>query len=529
MKNNGRHSFITPTSLGTEKYGARLREKMVDDWTIHQLIHFGEHQVFREVDRQYLIYVVTPEKRVNGRTDLVEFNDPEFTTTAEIPQANFSEYSNYSLRPSLATTDIDLKRKVDNESISAGRICCVNVGVVAHAASDSDLNFKKDDVISTDPQEGYKKYIEGSDISRYLIDWDGEYIDYESKKDHFHRSKFPELFESDKIVVPRVSGADNRIEACFDKSGYYNNDNVTNILRWTDEVLENQSPKNFEPLSDTDNYSLISICGIFNSNLITYYFSQFLATGTLQGSYSSIYPDDIRKIPIHEDVSKRPDILIELENQVENIMQASGKKRSLNISLLDHLGSYSDGQTIADSGLTQPPTGAADSILTDTTEDRDNLRIGTVEIIRESSTSLEIRLTARYKPEDEDEDEYETDQWGYTETEPLPALEISDLTETEADLIEAFVPVAVDEAGGFANFRENATKTNSPVDRLRKLTLPAVDDVRDGLESYLETKERAEELEAKITKTDELIDEIVYELYGLTEEEIEIVEDTVEN
>lgn len=48
----------------------------------------------------------------------------------------------------------------------------------------------------------------------------------------------------------------------------------------------------------------------------------------------------------------------------------------------------------------------------------------------------------------------------HTETEFLPALEISDLTETEADLIEAFVPVAVDEAGGFANFRETATKTN---------------------------------------------------------------------
>nr|WP_238386909.1 restriction endonuclease [Natrialba swarupiae] len=176
-------------------------------------------------------------------------------------------------------------------------------------------------------------------------------------------------------------------------------------------------------------------------------------------------------------------------------------------------------------GFSQPPENAADSILTDTTEDRENLRIGSVEVVRESDSSLEIRLTARYKPENEDE--FETDRWGYTETEFEPALRISDLTETEADLIEAFVPVAVEEAGGFANFRETATKTNSLVDRLRKLTLPAVDDVKDGLESYLETKARAEELEEKIEKTDDLIDEIVYELYGLTDEEIEIVEDAV--
>jgi len=82
-------------------------------------------------------------------------------------------------------------------------------------------------------------------------------------------------------------------------------------------------------------------------------------------------------------------------------------------------------------------------------------------------------------------------------------------------------------AGGFADFRETATKTNSLVDRLRKLTLPAVVDVRDELEGYIETVERAEELEAKIENTDALIDEIVYELYGLTDEEIEIVEEAV--
>ncbi|RKS78166.1 hypothetical protein BDK61_3819 [Haloarcula quadrata] len=101
------------------------------------------------------------------------------------------------------------------------------------------------------------------------------------------------------------------------------------------------------------------------------------------------------------------------------------------------------------------------------------------------------------------------------------------LDERVAALIRTYVPVAVDEAGGFADFRETATKTNSLVDRLRKLTLPAVDDVRDGLASYMETVDRADELEAKIEQTDELIDEIVYELYGLTDEEIEIVEEAV--
>ena len=85
----------------------------------------------------------------------------------------------------------------------------------------------------------------------------------------------------------------------------------------------------------------------------------------------------------------------------------------------------------------------------------------------------------------------------------------------------------IDEAGGFANFRETATKTNSLVDRLAALTLPDPDDVADGLERYIDARERADELDAKIERTDDLIDEIVYELYGLSEEEIEIVEGAV--
>ena len=202
----------------------------------------------------------------------------------------------------------------------------------------------------------------------------------------------------------------------------------------------------------------------------------------------------------------------------------------LNLSLLDHLGAYDDGPTLAEIGLTQPPRGSADSILQQTATEKPNLRVGDVDVVRESASTVEIRLRARYKPEasdDLDESDFETDRWGYTETALEPALRITDLSATEADLIEAFVPVAVDEAGGFAGFRETATKTNSLVDRLRKLTLPRVADVEDGLQSYVQTKERAEELEAKIEKTDRLIDEIVYELYGLTEEEIEIVEEAV--
>ena len=164
---------------------------------------------------------------------------------------------------------------------------------------------------------------------------------------------------------------------------------------------------------------------------------------------------------------------------------------------------------------------------------------------READDTVVVHATARYVPEDEDSETrpkgvsrrsgtdeacgtaHETDRWGYTETDPIPAMRLTDLTATEAALVEVFVPVAVEEAGGFADFRETATRTNSLVDRLEALTLPDPDDVADGLDRYVDARERAAELDAKIQKTDDLIDEVVYELYGLTDEEVAIIEEAV--
>ena len=214
-----------------------------------------------------------------------------------------------------------------------------------------------------------------------------------------------------------------------------------------------------------------------------------------------------------------------LTTLTKNIGELANRRNSLNLDIKDYIRNYAEGQPLPEIGFSQPPKDSADSILHETTETRDKLQIERAEVERESPNTVTIHLTARYKPEDEED--HDLDQYGYAETDFRPALRITDLTETEADLVEAFVPVAVEEAGGFAGFRDNATKTNSLIDRLKKLTLPAVDDVRDGLENYIETKERAEELDEKIERTDDLIDQIVYELYGLTDEEIEIVENAV--
>ncbi|OYR55514.1 restriction endonuclease [Halorubrum sp. Ea1] len=298
-------------------------------------------------------------------------------------------------------------------------------------------------------------------------------------------------FDDEKIIYPEISDGPR---FSIDLDGYYANNKCYII-----------PSKDFE------------LVGILNSTIGELWSRSNLSS--VRGGYLEYRTVHLSEFPIPDFEDSG------LATEVEKIIDLIDTRRDYNTDLLDHLGTYSVSRGISEQGLIQPPKQASRSRLSNTAVENSSLRVGTARVVRESPNTVLIEATARYKPDDEDA--HETDQWGYTETEYLPAFRTTDLTETEADLIEHFVPVAVDEAGGFANFRETATKTNSLVDRLKAIELPAVDDVADDLENYLETKERAEELDAKIEQTDQLIDEIVYELYGLTEEEIEIVEEAV--
>jgi len=94
-------------------------------------------------------------------------------------------------------------------------------------------------------------------------------------------------------------------------------------------------------------------------------------------------------------------------------------------------------------------------------------------------------------------------------------------------LLLDFVPVAVEEAGGFAGFRETATKTKSLIDRLSELQLPELDDVEDGMARYIEIASTAENLNEEIIELETQIDQLIYELYNLSEDQIELIESSV--
>ena len=360
---SGYQSFITPTSLATEKYARELRDFFIKDCQLRSLVNFGEHRVFEHVDRQYVVYVVSPGSR-GEKCEIVTYDGFDFNSEYLIDPYEFLEYSNSMLRIDISQRDISIRNKIEDQSIRMGHLCCVNPGVVAHNAKDSPLDFSKDDVIVEAPSSNAVKYLSGKDIDRHQIVWDRKYMEYYKHQYHFHRPKFPELFESSKIMFSGISSENNRIKSVYDSEGYFTNHNINHATLWTDSIREHHSSADYEIAADVADYEMKYISAIVNSKLMAYYFSNFLATGTLQGSYSSVYPENIRQLPIKrlsaqadstqsEEVSERiydndfseasEEVLTSTLSQLlTEIRKANDQRGSLSLDLRTYLGGYSD-------------------------------------------------------------------------------------------------------------------------------------------------------------------------------------------
>jgi type I restriction-modification system DNA methylase subunit len=528
---NSQYGMITPSSWLTMTAADELRERIIDSHSLETIAQVPD-DAFPGVNANMSVFII----ELSGVSDVITIERISSTETSRDGHTVSTESirsQDYRIQIELTGSAVQsILSKVSDSSVELAEIGNSTVGYQLYHRDIHTEEEINDEVFHAQQPRGpeYVPEIRSSSLHEYYIDPDPDgYIDLSAE---FFRIPPEKYRSSDRILIREVPGPTGIVSA-----------------QTAEELL---FPKSVLSLVLAEEFETHYVVTLLNSTLLAF---ELMATGdksaqdlfprisgaalgrlSIHDSPESQYISDKEAIStdISEFIQTNPDPDEDLlEMDIETILVTLGKsiqhhgieREKLNTALQDHLGNYALGHSLSDIGFSTPPSGLSESAIGQTTEQLQNLRVGRAVVDRTATNVVEIRLTARYKPEDEDA--HTTDSWGYSETEPLPALEISDLTETEADLIEHFVPVAVDEAGGFANFRENATKTNSLVDRLRALTLPAVDDVREGLESYIETKERAEELEAKIERTDDLIDEIVYELYGLSEAEIEVVEEAV--
>jgi type I restriction-modification system DNA methylase subunit len=547
----------------TEAYNAKdLRELISESMALDQIVDFGNNQVFPGVDTLTIILKLSKQESVQ-ETEITQLSDElnsnssdvslaleniesgretDLATQYTVPSDSFGR-ERWLLLPKEVR---EIKEQVRSHGTRLGDFCRTGQGMMtglnkAFTVTDTEIEewdiedavlkplVKNGDLRPYLYRGNNKKliYLENKEISdypateSYLETYRDDLLNRAKAGDiRWYRYQNPinkDLFEDldEKVICPFIA-TDNRFY--LDKEGLYNDGGDIEIISQKEEQLTNES--------------LIAIC---NSDLLEFYHlnhAKLKRDGFYEYFGNSLQDLPINTTPeqLHNQLADRVDELVDtspsttheaLSTLTEQMLYLKDGYKKLNLDLLNYLGNYDDGPNLPDVGLFQP---SESNVLDATTEEYEKLRVGDVRAERDG-TRVTISATARYKPEDQDA--HETDTYGYIETDFVEAFTLVDCSEAEAALVAAFVPVAVDDE--IAGFRANATKTNSLVDRLKAITLPDPDDVADDLDRYVDTKERADELDEKIKKTDQLIDEIVYDLYALTDEEIEIVESAVQD
>jgi type I restriction-modification system DNA methylase subunit len=223
------------------------------------------------------------------------------------------------------------------------------------------------------------------------------------------------------------------------------------------------------------------------------------------------------------------DFLVELSRRMTAMKE---ERHSIPLDLTDYVGAPEDGGGVALTGIGtryQPVPGVGDSIVTDSTEERDGLRVGRLvsEIEgEEGDRDVIISATARYKPDaDEGFTDDDKDQWGFVETDPVGVCTLVGCTNLEAGLVKHWLRALSDRGDGFSGYRDNATKTNSLRDRILDIRFPDPEANAASLRPFLDNAKTAADLDRRIRFTDRLIDQIVYRLYGLSDDEVAVVED----
>jgi len=544
-KMSARASYISSLQFRNSTYGEKLREFLATQ-DILKIVDFGDLPVFEDATTYAGIIVWNPSEREDDEVDYIKVRSLSSELTDVLRNESESQViTKYqtSLSPGEEWTFTGKKQEALIDELEE------HPRLPEFAESCTGIITGRDEIFLFDPEEAEKSDIEddifldvirGGDPKRwhlpqaskksiytyeevnggtkllpatrlqneypnayqYLVSHKQELAERQDSRENIKGEDWYKLtrpgripvFNSRKIVT---SGESKQNQFCIDETGSgYSNARVFSVV--------------------PENLSAEALLGVLNSKVAEFYLHSI--SRIKRGGYYSYSCSYLDQLPIPAPIDD------ELEGLVEKICNRTAELDILNLNLKDYLGDYSSGERVGD--LYMPANNLSETVFTKTTEEKDNLRLGEVTVERENGT-LDLYATARYKPEESED--FETDQWGYTETDPTLVMQFVGLDSMMEQLLLDFVPIAVEEGGGFAGFRDTATKTQSLVDRLSEIKLPELSDVTDGLNRYIRIKSKSKEITREISNLEAEIDQKVYDLYGLSEEQIETVEASVDD
>jgi hypothetical protein len=497
LKDRGAFGMIVPGAALTINYCHRLRHHMLADLVVDSVVDVRRVQVFDDSSVAACV-IVARNQRPGGdaRTRVVTPQGPDgLRETKRLPQRLFLSLPDCGIRPEITAGEAEPKAAVDTVSIPMGGICYCITGLVGH---DSNTGESIDRLIHDRAVDSScKPYVEAKE-------WRGRYHPLEPERfiqyraEMMHRPKFRELFESPKVVVQRLSSGD-LIEATLDRDGVYVN-HVLNCCTKLEDVLHLGSRLHVatDQVKPDPSYSLAYVLALVCSRVVGAYHNRYLSPGL------DIFPETMRRLPIRRIHFTTPKKQREELTQQLVAQYDAGDHESLLAAVETLLPKGDDGQ-----------------FLFLTTKERPRGKVEHSDVVHDLLAHLAQVMTDLNKQKQAETKRFLGDLEKRLKIQPKGDAEgLESLTGKTTlknylgDYQKGQAPQPFDALEDV--LRKNKSRLAAPIAdpallaRLR-------DDYEASLAKLLPIKEQ-------LARTDWLIDQVVYRLYGLTEEEIAVVE-----
>ncbi|MFY7787476.1 MAG: Eco57I restriction-modification methylase domain-containing protein, partial [Thermoflexibacteraceae bacterium] len=320
LKKQGVLGYILPNTFLASNFGVQLRKILLNNTQVQRIVDVSQLKVFGSVATYPVLLFFRNQYQENNYLQIAypkniqEFYETDFEL---INQDKLNNIQNqYIISTSFSNVGIDLISKIQKNTKPLKLFCekfIWGTSITGFKSYKIDETVyqkltKKDKVL-------YHKVIQTADIKKFGIAWQGEYI-----KTEIYSENVKKEFAKDKIVIARVT---KQIQAMYDQEGYF--------LGKSSLLTGLQAHPLF-------------LLAIINSQVANYFYAIKFENTHMAGGYLRFDIPYLEQLPIpiidfnnkkhqnlHDDIIKRTENLLLLNQQLQSLKVESDRKNTLQL------------------------------------------------------------------------------------------------------------------------------------------------------------------------------------------------------
>lgn len=280
LDNNAVLTYIIPDTWTSLGYFKKLRKLIIENFQIHSITK-SLYNVFKSATVDTSVFFIIKDLPCE-KFKLTDINFKDFSYKSIKINKDFTI--------NLKEDDIIIKKIEESPNI-LNDFFEVWQGLIAYGTKSQPREYSSNEKLT----EFHRRLLYGRNISKYSIEWGGEYLKFGN---WLHRPRPSYIYDKPKILVQRIRNPQlkERLICALDYDKYINGTGMSNIL----------------PLNEKDSPDLHFILGLLNSKLINYWFKFYFVD-------VNIKPEQLRKIPIKSSIYDK-----EISLLVNKIMESEG-------------------------------------------------------------------------------------------------------------------------------------------------------------------------------------------------------------